>query len=91
MINRRPTVESDTLFKVVADNPMMADEIRQAEDRILKYLREKFSNPAITMEIVVDQSRNVEHLLTREERYAKMKASNPALAELETIFGLELR
>ena len=43
------------------------------------------------MEIVVDQSRNVEHLLTREEQFAKMKASNPALAELETVFGLELR
>ena len=43
------------------------------------------------MEIEVDQSRNVEHLLTREEQYAKMKSSNPALVELERIFGLELR
>ena len=70
---------------------MMADEIRSAQDRILNFIRERFGNPAITMEIVVDQSRNVEHLLTREEQYAKMKASNPALAELETVFGLELR
>ncbi|MBO7110571.1 MAG: DNA polymerase III subunit gamma/tau [Bacteroidaceae bacterium] len=91
MTNRYPTVESDTHFKIVADNPMMAEEIRQAQDRILNYIREKLSNPAITMEIVVDQSRNVEHLLTREERYSKMKKENPALVELESIFGLELR
>ena len=91
MINCRPSVKSDTVFTVTAGNPMMAEEIRQAEERIISFIRERFSNPAVRMEIVVDQSRGVEHLLTREERYAKMKVSNPALAELETIFGLELR
>ena len=91
MINCHPSVKSDTVFTVTAGNPMMAEEIRQAEDRILNFIRDRFSNPAVSMEIVVDQSRGVEHLLTREERYAKMKASNPALAELETVFGLELR
>lgn len=91
MINCRPEVKSDSVFTVLAGNPMMAEEIRQAQDRILNYVRERFSNPAITMEIVIDQSRNVEHLLTREERYAKMKKENPALNELEAVFGLELR
>ena len=91
MINCHPDVKTDTVFTVLAGNPMMADEIRGAEDRILSYIREKFSNPDISMEIQVDQSRNVEHLLTREERYAKMKKENPALNELEAVFGLELR
>ena len=91
MINCHPEIRSDAAFAVKAGNPMMADEIRSAEDRILNFIRERFSNPAITMEIVVDQSRNVEHLLTREEQSAKMKASNPALNELEAVFGLELR
>lgn len=91
MINCHPEIRSDAEFAVKAGNPMMADEIRSAQDRILNFIRERFGNPAITMEIVIDQSRNVEHLLTREEQYAKMKASNPALAELETVFGLELR
>jgi hypothetical protein len=70
---------------------MMAQEISQAQDRILRFIREQFSNPAIDMELIVDQSRNVEHLLTREERYARMKKENPALQELESVFGLELR
>ena len=91
MINCHPEVRTDTVFTVTAGNPMMAEEIRQAQDRILNFVKERFSNPAITMEIVVDQSRNVEHLLTREERYAKMKKENPALVELESVFGLELR
>ena len=91
MINCRPTLVSDNVFCVEAGNPMMADEIRGAEDRILRFIRDRFSNPAISMEIKVDQSRNVEHLLTREEQYEKMKKENPALKELEVVFGLEIR
>ena len=91
MINCHPAVKSDTLFTVTAGNPMMAQEISQAQDRILRFIREQFSNPAIDLELIVDQSRNVEHLLTREERYARMKKENPALQELESVFGLELR
>ena len=91
MINCRPTLLSDNVFCVEAGNPMMADEIRGAEDRILRFIRDRFSNPAISMEIKVDQSRNVEHLLTREEQYEKMKKENPALKELEEVFGLEIR
>ena len=91
MINCRPTLVSDNVFCVEAGNPMMADEIRGAEDRILRFIRDRFSNPAISMEIKVDQSRNVEHLLTREEQYEKMKKENPALKELEAVFALEIR
>ena len=91
MINCHPAVISDNAFKVVAGNPMMADEIRLAQDRIINYIRSEFNNPSISMEIEIDQSRNVEHLLTRDEQYAKMKKENPALVELEAVFGLELR
>ena len=91
MRNCHPEVKSDTVFTIMASNAMMADEIRLGQDRILSFIREKFSNPAITMEIEIDQSRNVEHLLTREEQYDKMKKENPALIELESVFGLELR
>lgn len=91
MINCHPAVISDNAFKVVAGNPMMADEIRLAQDRIINYIRGEFNNPSISMEIEIDQSRNVEHLLTRDEQYAKMKKENPALVELESVFGLELR
>ena len=91
MINCHPAVISDNAFKVVAGNPMMADEIHLAQDRIINYIRSEFNNPSISMEIEIDQSRNVEHLLTRDEQYAKMKKENPALMELEAVFGLELR
>lgn len=91
MINCHPAVISDNAFKVVVGNPMMADEIRLAQDRIINYIRSEFNNPSISMEIEIDQSRNVEHLLTRDEQYAKMKKENPALVELEAVFGLELR
>lgn len=91
MINCHPVIKSETSFSIKVGNPMMADEIRQAQDRILSFIRDRFSNPAISMEIEVDQSRNVDHLLTREEQYDKMKKENPALKELEAVFGLELR
>ena len=91
MINCHPTVLSESVFTLTVGNPMVAQEITEAQDRILKYLQDVFNNPAITMQIEIDQSRNVDHLLTREEQYAKMKKENPALVELESVFGLELR
>lgn len=91
MKNCFPTVKSDTEFSITVGNRMMADEIRQASERIISHVRESFNNPAITMEIAVDQSRNVKHILTRDKQYEKMKEINPALKELESIFGLELR
>ena len=91
MINCHPVVTSATTFKVIADNNMMADEIRLAQDRILEHIKLTFNNPSVTMQIEVDQSLNVDHLLTREEQYAKMKKENLALMELESVFNLELR
>ena len=91
MINCSPEVIGNNIFKVVADNPMMADEIRLAQDRILGYIKKEFGNPAISMQIEIDQSRGVEHILTRDEQYSKMKKENPALQELESVFSLELR
>ena len=91
MINCHLELISDTTFKILAGNTMVATEINQGEERILNYIRTVFNNPAIKMQVEVDQSRNVEHLLTREERYAKMKKENPALEELESVFRLELR
>ena len=91
MINCHPIIKNQDSFSVQAGNNMMADEIRQAQDRILEYIRKSFNNPSITMEIEVDLSRGVEHLLTREAQYAQMKEKNPAIKELEQIFGLELR
>ncbi len=91
MINCHPTIKSATSFTVLAGNPMMADELRDAQDRIIRYVQPHFNNPAIQMEIEVDLSRNVDHILTREEQYKQMKAGNPALQELEKVFGLELR
>ena len=91
MINSHPEIQSDSAFSITVGNQMMADEIRLAQDRILNFIRKSFNNPAITIDIVVDQSRNVEHILTRDEEYAKMKKENPALVELEAVFGLELR
>ena len=91
MINCHPTVLSESVFTLTVGNPMVAQEITEAQDRILKYLQDVFNNPAITMQIEIDQSRNVDHLLTRDEQYAKMKKENPALQELESVFSLELR
>ena len=91
MINCKPVVLTPSTFRVTVGNPMVAQEITEAENRILSSIRQSFNNPGITMEIQIDQSRNVSHLLTRDEQYARMKESNPALQELEAILGLELR
>lgn len=91
MANCRPSIISDTSFLVKADNPMVAKELEAARPRILAHIRKALGNPAISMEIEVDTERHMEHILTRDQLYEKMKKSCPALVELDTIFSLELR
>lgn len=91
MSNCRPELTSGTTFMVKAGNPMMAQELEAAKTRIQEYIGRALSNPAISMEITVDTERHMEHILTRDQQYEKMKESCPALAELDSVFNLELR
>ena len=78
-------------FDVFVGNHMVADEIKASRERILNHIRDSFNNPAIEMTVSIDESRNMEHILTRDEQYARMKEANPSLKELEKVFSLELR
>ncbi len=91
MCNCKPQAVTASSFKILAGNAMMAQEIEAAKPRILAYLRKAFSNPSLEMEIETDRERHVEHILSRDQQYARMKDSSPALQELDRIFSLELR
>lgn len=91
MVNCVPSVLSPDSFCVTVGNPMMAQEIEAARERILAHIRTGLNNPSISMTVKTDQSRNVEHILTRDEQFARMKDSSAALKELDRIFNLELR
>ncbi|MBO4269044.1 MAG: DNA polymerase III subunit gamma/tau [Bacteroidaceae bacterium] len=90
MINCKTTVLSPDKFDVFVGNHMVADEINASRERILAHIRESFNNPAIEMTVSVDESRNMDHILTRDEQYARMKEANPSIKELEKVFSLEL-
>ncbi len=91
MCNCKPKVVSESSFRILAGNPMMAQEIEAAKPRILAYLSQAVSNPGLSMEIEIDMERHVDHILSRDQQYSRMKKSNPALEELDRIFSLELR
>ncbi|MBO7113174.1 MAG: DNA polymerase III subunit gamma/tau [Bacteroidaceae bacterium] len=91
MINCKTTILGPDKFDVFVGNHMVADEINASRERILTHIRESFNNPAIEMTVSVDESRNMEHILTRDEQYARMKEANPSIVELEKVFSLELR
>lgn len=91
MCNCKPEIISESSFRILAGNHMMAQEIEAARPRILEYLRKAVSCPALQMEVEIDRNRHIEHILSRDQQYAKMKESNPALQELDRIFHLELR
>ena len=91
MINCKTTILGPDKFDVFVGNHMVADEINASRERILAHIRESFNNPAIEMTVSVDESRNMEHILTRDEQYARMKEANPSIVELEKVFSLELR
>ncbi|MCQ2066431.1 MAG: DNA polymerase III subunit gamma/tau [Bacteroidaceae bacterium] len=89
MLNMKPQVVSDTEFSITVQNQMAADEFRKNQNSIESYLRDKFSNNSIRMNIAVDASRQDTRILSKAEQFDIMRQSNHALEILAREFSLE--
>lgn len=89
MLNMKPQVVSDTEFSITVQNQMAADEFRKNQNSIESYLRDKFCNNSIRMNIAVDASRQDTRILSKAEQFDIMRQSNHALEILAREFSLE--
>lgn len=90
MLVRAPELLSESSFRIVASNELAGQDFKANVDKIQKWLREKCSNQAITMQVDVDTTTLNARILSKHEQLAVMEKSNPLLAQLEKALSLEI-
>ena len=90
LLNNQPTFDGTTI-RVELYQTLQEKHIREALPALVPFLSDKLENDFLQIAIEVAESNEpAGGALTPHERYARMLAENPALARLQSAFGLEL-
>ena len=90
MANIHPKLNDDSTFTVSIDNKLVAQELRELQPRIERFLREQMQNSSISMRIKVDETLPTYRILSRVEQYQQLEKRNPALKMMTELFNLDL-
>ena len=90
MANIHPKLNGDRTFTVSIDNKLVAQELRELQPRIERFLREQMQNSSISMRIKVDETLPTHRILSRVEQYQQLEKRNPALKMMTELFNLDL-
>ena len=83
-----PKMSDDHTVNVVVNNPMLQTEINKLKNQIELFLRHHLSHPSLVINIILDDSHQVEKYHTRSELLTIMRKENPILEKLEQEFQL---
>ena len=64
--------------------------MERQQTELLQFLRKSLNNFDIKLDITVNESMDKEFAYTTEEKFAKLKAKNPAIENLKKTFNLDL-
>lgn len=90
MANIHPKLNDDRTFTVSIDNKLVAQELRELQPRIERFLREQMQNSSISMRIKIDETLPTHRILSRVEQYQQLEKRNPALKMMTELFNLDL-
>ena len=90
IMNIRPNLGEGTVFTVVVDNKIVAQELRSMQPRIEKYLRMQMQNACIGMQVVLEEAQSAHRIYSRVEQYQALEQRNAALGKLKELLGLDL-
>ena len=90
MANIHPKLNDDRTFTVSIDNKLVAQELRELQPRIERFLREQLQNSSISMRIKIDETLPPHRILSRVEQYQQLEKRNPALKMMTELFNLDL-
>lgn len=90
IMNIRPNLGEGTVFTVVVDNKIVAQELRSMQSRIEEYLRKQMQNACIGMQVVLEEAQNTRRIYSRVEQYQALEQRNAALGKLKELLGLDL-
>ena len=83
-------LKEDFLIALEFPNSTNKIEVERQQTELLQFLRKSLNNFDIKLDITVNESMEKEFAYTAEEKFAKLKAKNPAIETLKKTFNLDL-
>lgn len=84
------SITSNDNFEVVANNPSVADQLKQYKPAIEHHLRSRLSNANVNMNIRIRETDEKKRAYSRQEQYQNMCSMNPSLRKLRDMLNLDL-
>lgn len=75
---------------LVFPNETMKLDLQKEEPRLMGYLKKKLKNTYISLRIEVDEATSRKYAFTPQEKYEKLKESNPLIDKLRATFDLDV-
>ncbi len=90
MMNNIPIIAEGNVIEVKLVNKMQYDDLVKHRNSIEKFLQNELKNSYVTLNIVVDEAKAEETIMTLDERYKHMLEVNPNFMTLKVELGLDL-
>jgi len=90
MKNMTPLITQMPNVEVVVDNALLLGELEKIRGSIVNTLKLYLHNNAITLTLVLNESKEQVKMLTRREQFEEMSKQNPSVEKLRELFDLEL-
>ncbi|SDS31011.1 DNA polymerase III subunit gamma/tau [Christiangramia echinicola] len=87
--SQTPTLQGREIHLTFPNETMKID-LEREENRLMTYLKAKLRNTHITLNIHVDEVISKKYAFTPQEKYEKLKESNPLLDKLRATFDLDV-
>ncbi|TRO66308.1 DNA polymerase III subunit gamma/tau [Christiangramia sabulilitoris] len=88
--SQSPTLQNNTEIHLTFPNETMKIDLEREENRLMTFLKAKLRNTHISLNIHVDEVISKKYAFTPQEKYEKLKESNPLLDKLRATFDLDV-
>lgn len=89
LIEHQPTLESDTVLKMVVNNLLQENAINEMKSDILIFLRKELENDKISLETEIQEVVSIKSAFTPAEKFRLLSEMNPTLGQLRQMFDLD--
>ena len=91
LTKHQPDLAEGNLVRLMIDNKIQEDEIRNEKHDLLFYLKKELTNREIQVETIIKTvDEKTETAYTNKEKFKKMSEKNPDLNHLKSLFDLEI-
>ncbi len=87
--SQTPILEEKQILLTFPNETMKLD-LQKEEPRMMGYLKKKLKNTHISLKIIVDEATSRKYAFTPQEKYEKLKESNPLIDKLRATFDLDV-